>query len=153
MIVYAPALTRDDSRPLAVVRGMERARPGLRIGLTISDEGKLIPLQDRDAFVSRETSRGEMPPLRSTADDFLVSVTGWEKPAGVSPGGRAQFEFHLALPLSADGIAAAADLLEAVAESARAFGGTRRPSTQGWTSRARRRTYRATWSRPPVGCL
>jgi hypothetical protein len=131
MIVYTPALASDDGRPLAVVRGMERARPDLRIGLTISDEGKLIPLPDRDAFVARESSRGEMPPLRSIDDDFRVSVTGWGVPAGLCPGGRAQFEFHTALPLSAEGIAAAADLLEAVAENARAFWGHATPFSAG----------------------
>jgi hypothetical protein len=54
MIVYAPALAGDDRRPLAVVHAMERAHPGLRIGLMISDEGQLIPLPERDAFVERE---------------------------------------------------------------------------------------------------
>ncbi len=97
----------------------------------ISDEGKLIPLPDRDAFVAHESRRGEMPPLRSTDDDFRVSVTGWGKPAGVSPGGRAQFEFHVSVPLSADGIAAAAALLEAVAEEARAFWGHATPFSAG----------------------
>ncbi len=97
----------------------------------ISDEGKLIPLPDRDAFVARESSRGEMPPLRSTDDNFRVSVTGWGKPAGISPGGRAQFEFHVALPLSAAGSAAAAALLEAVAEDARAFWGHATPFSAG----------------------
>ncbi|HYO54161.1 DUF5953 family protein [Archangium sp.] len=127
MIVYAPALAGDDDRPLAVVHAMERAHPGLRIGLMISDEGQLIPLLDRDAFVARESSRGEMPPLRSTDNDFRVSVTGWGIPAGLCPGGRAQFEFHVALPLSADGIAAAAILLETVAETGRAFWGHATP--------------------------
>jgi hypothetical protein len=131
MIVYAPALAGDDGRTLAVVHAMERAHPGLRIGLMISDEGKLIPLTDRDAFVARESGRGEMPPLRSTDDNFRVSVTGWGKPAGISPGGRAQFEFHVALPLSAAGSAAAAALLEAVAEGARAFWGHATPFSAG----------------------
>ena len=97
----------------------------------ISDEGKLIPLPERDAFVARESSRGEMPPLRSTDDNFRVSVTGWGKPAGISPGGRAQFEFHVALPLSAAGSAAAAAFLEAVAEDARAFWGHATPFSAG----------------------
>ena len=127
MIVYASALERDDDRPLAVVHAMERAQHGLRIGLKISDEGQLIPLPDRDAFIVRESRRGEMPPLRSTDNDFRVSVTGWGIPAGLCPAGRAQFEFHVALPLSADGIAAAAALLEAVAETGRAFWGHAAP--------------------------
>jgi hypothetical protein len=131
MMVYAPALADDDCRPLAVVHGMERAVPGLRIGLMISDEGQLIPLPDRDAFVVREGKRGEFPTLRSTDDNFRVRVMGWGKPAEMCPGGRAQFEFHVALPLSADGIAAAAALLEAVAEESRAFWGHATPFNAG----------------------
>jgi hypothetical protein len=131
MIVYAPALAVNDGRPLAVVHGMERAVPGLCIGLMISDEGQLIPLQDRDALVARESKRGEFPTLRSIDDNFRVRVMGWGKPAGMSPGGRAQFEFHVAVPLSADGIAAAAALLEAVAEEARAFWGHATPFSAG----------------------
>ncbi len=37
IIVYAPALIGSDGRTLAVVRGMERALPGLRLGWRISD--------------------------------------------------------------------------------------------------------------------
>jgi len=131
MIVYAPALAVDDGRPLAVVHGMERAVPGLCIGLMISDEGQLIPLQDRDALVARESKRGEFPTLRSIDDNFRVRIMGWGKPAGMSPGGRAQFEFHVSLPLSADGITAAAALLEAVGEDARAFWGHATPFNAG----------------------
>jgi len=131
MIVYAPALAVNDGRPLAVVHGMERAVPGLCIGLMISDEGQLIPLQDRDALVVRESRRGEFPNLRSIDDHFPVIVMGWGKPAGISPGGRAQFEFHVSVPLSADGIATAAALLEAVAEEARAYWGLVTPFNAG----------------------
>ncbi len=56
---------------------------------------------------------------------------GWGKPAGMSPGGRAQFEFHVSVPLSADGITAAAALLEAVGEEARAFWGHATPFSAG----------------------
>ena len=148
MIVYAPALVGEDGRLLAVVHGMERAVPGLRIGLMISDEGQLLPLPDRDAFVARESKRGEFPPLRSTDDNFRVSVTGWGKPAGISPGGRAQFEFHVALPLSADGIAATAALLEAVAEAGRAFWGHATPFSAG-VDIARQTRNRPDDLRPP----
>jgi hypothetical protein len=131
MIVYSPALAVNESRPLAVVHGMERAVPGLCIGFMISDEGQLIPLQDRDALVARESKRGKFPTLRSIDDNFRVRIMGWGKPAGMSPGGRAQFEFHVSVPLSADGIAAAAALLEAVAEEARAFWGLATPFSAG----------------------
>ncbi|MET0404049.1 MAG: DUF5953 family protein [Cystobacter sp.] len=48
LTVYAPALADGDSRPLTVIRGMERALPGLRLESTISSEGKLIPLPSPD---------------------------------------------------------------------------------------------------------
>ncbi len=59
IIVYAPALVGVDNRPLAVVRAMERAFPGLRLEWTISDEGQFIPT-GRDfrssAMATRATS-------------------------------------------------------------------------------------------------
>ena len=44
LVVYAPALVGDDERPLAVVHGMERALPGLRLGWTTSEKEDLIAL-------------------------------------------------------------------------------------------------------------
>ncbi|HYO72195.1 MAG TPA: DUF5953 family protein, partial [Archangium sp.] len=38
LIVDAPALVGDDGRPLAIVHGMERAVPGLRLGWTTSEK-------------------------------------------------------------------------------------------------------------------
>ncbi|WP_269770157.1 DUF5953 family protein [Cystobacter fuscus] len=122
LVAYAPALTRDDGRPLTIVHGMERAFPGLHLGWMISEEGQRIPLQERDAFVSRERKDGGFPLLRNGDDRFRVTVTGWERPAGTSPGGQAQFEVHANLPLNVGGMAAA-DVLEAVGEGARAFWG------------------------------
>ena len=129
LIVYAPALEGDDGRPLAVVHGMERALPGLRLGWKISDEGQRIPLPDRDAFLAREMKEGGFPLLRNGDDNFRVTVTGWALPADSAPGGEAQFEVHAKLPLIADGIAAAAEVLEAVAEAARAFWGHATPAS------------------------
>ncbi|WNG27279.1 hypothetical protein F0U62_27125 [Cystobacter fuscus] len=122
LIAYAPALTRGDSRPLTIVHGMERAFPGLHLGWMISEEGQRIPLQERDAFVSRERKNGGFPLLRNGDDEFRVTVTGWERPAGTSPGGQAQFEVHANLPLNVGGMTAA-DVLEVVGEGARAFWG------------------------------
>ncbi len=65
IIVYAPALVCGDSRPLSVIRGMERAFPGLHLGWTISDEGRLVSLPQRDAWVSQQRTEGERP------DSFL----------------------------------------------------------------------------------
>jgi hypothetical protein len=151
MIVYTPALAEKDDRTLAVVRGMERAQPGLRIGLMISDEGQLIPLPERDAFVARESSRGKMPLLCSTDDNFQVSVTGWGKQAGICPGGRAQFEFHVALPLSAEGSAAAAGLLEAVAENGCAFWGHATPASAAWDIARQTKNLPDDFEPPPRG--
>jgi hypothetical protein len=55
IIVDAPALAGDDGRPLAVVRGMERALPGLLLGWTTSEKEDLIALPHRDEWV--ETHR------------------------------------------------------------------------------------------------
>jgi hypothetical protein len=151
MIVYAPALARDDGRPLAVVLAMERALPGMHLELMISDEGQLIRLSDRDAFVAQESKRGEFPLLRSADDNLRVSITGWEKPAEVSPGGQPQFEFHVALPLSADGVAVAAALLEAVAETGRAFWGHATPFSAGVDIARQTRGGRADREAPPRG--
>jgi hypothetical protein len=38
LIVYAPALVGDDSRPVAVVHGMERAFPGLRLDWRVAED-------------------------------------------------------------------------------------------------------------------
>jgi hypothetical protein len=108
---------------LTIVHEMERTFPGLHLGWMISEEGQRIPLLDRDALVARERKDGGFPLLRNGDDTFRVTLTGWERPAGSSPGGHAQFEVHADLPLDASGIAAAADVLEAVGEGARAFWG------------------------------
>lgn len=122
LITYAPALTRDDLRPLAIVHGMERACAGLHLGWTISKEGQRIPLPDRDAFISRERKDGGFPLLRNGNAAFRVTVTGWQSPASSSPGGQAQLEVHADLSLDAPGVAAV-DVLEAVGEGAHAFWG------------------------------
>jgi len=124
LTVYAPALVGNDLRPLAVVRGMERAFPGLRLEWTISDEGRLVPLPQREAWLAQGRLDGSGFPLICNGDEgYRVTISGWERPAGISPAGQPQFEIHAALPPNAVGIAAAADVLEAVAERARAFWG------------------------------
>jgi hypothetical protein len=128
LIVYAPALVSDDGRPVAVVHGMERAFPGLLLGWRISETGQFIPLPQRDATVAQERPNGGFPLLSNDNESALVTVTGWESPAGSSPGGQAQFEVHARLPLTPEAIAAAADVLEAVAEAARAYWGHATPS-------------------------
>ena len=123
LIVYAPALVGDDGRPVAVVHAMERAFPGLRLEWTISDEGQRSSLPDRDAWVAQERRDGGFPLLCNGDENFRVMLTAWESPASQNPGGQAQFEVHAKLPLNAAGLAAAAAVLEHVAEGAHAFWG------------------------------
>jgi Family of unknown function (DUF5953) len=130
LTVYAPALTVDDSRPLAVVRGMERALPGLRLEWTIPSEGKLIQLPQREAWLAKGRPTGRGFPLICNGDEsYRVTLSGWERPAGISPGGLAQFEAHAKLPLDALRIAAAADVLESMGEATRAFWGHATPES------------------------
>lgn len=123
LIVYAPALVADDGRPLAAVHAVERVLPGVRLEWTISDEGQLIPLSRRDAWVSQQNPDGGIPLLCTGGEPPRVTLTGWETPAGISPGGRAQLEVHAKLPPDAVGLAVAAEVLEAVAESTCALWG------------------------------
>jgi len=132
IIVYAPALVGNDGRPLAVVHGMERACPGLRLEWTISREGKLSRLPQREAWLAQGRPTGRGFRLICNGDEsYRVTVSGWERPAGLSPRGQAQFEVHAALPLDATGIAAAVEVLEAIAEGARAFWGHATPFNAG----------------------
>jgi hypothetical protein len=128
LLVYAPALVRDDGRPLAVVRGMERALPGLRLEWTISDEGQLTPLPRRDAWVTQGRPDGPGFPLVCNGErGHLVTLYGLEIPAGLGPGGQPLFDIHAELPLTAADIAVATDALEGIAESAHAFWGHATP--------------------------
>jgi hypothetical protein len=128
LIAYAPALVGCEGRPLAIVHGMERALPDLRLGWTISDEGQLIPLPQRDTWVVQGRPDGAGFSILCNGDEgSLVTLSGWERPAGISPGRQPQFEVHAGLPLSEAVIAAAVDVLEAVAEGARAFWGHATP--------------------------
>ncbi|MBM7114848.1 DUF5953 family protein [Archangium primigenium] len=132
LIVYAPALVRDDGRPVSVVHGMERAVPGLRLEWTVSDEGVCTPVSQRDAWVSHGRVDGQGFPLLCNGDESRpVTVFGWELPADSAPGGQPQFEVHAHLPLEARWSLAAGDVLAAVAESARAFWGHVTPSSAG----------------------
>ncbi len=147
--VYAPALMSDDGRPLAIVHGMERALPGVSLEWTISQEGKRIPLPDREAWLARGRPDGGGFPLVCNGDEsYPVSVTGWELSAVSAPGRQAELDVHVALPLVEKGTAAAADVLEAVAEGARAFWGHATPFNAS-VDIARQTKNWATNPRPP----
>jgi hypothetical protein len=129
--VYAPALVRGDARPLAIIHGMEGALPGLRLGWTTSGKEDLIPLPHRDEWVAANGSDGGFPFLCNDDDDHLVTLAGSENPNGLAAVSPPHFEVRATLLLDAAGITAAADVLEAVAESARAFWGHATPFNAG----------------------
>ncbi|WNG34372.1 hypothetical protein F0U61_12570 [Archangium violaceum] len=127
LIVYAPALVGDDSRPVAVVHGMERAFPGLRLGWSVSDDHELIPLPQRDRWLAQARRNGGFPLVCNNDEHYPVMISGLELPAMFGPGRQALFEVHAELPPDAAGIAATADVLAAVAEAARAYWGHATP--------------------------
>lgn len=131
IIVYAPALADADRQHLLIIHGMERALPGLSLGWTTSEREAFIALPHRDEWVAANSSDGGLPFLCNNDDDHLVTIAGWENPNSLAAGGPPHFEVHADLPLDATGIAAAVDVLEAVAEGARAFWGHATPFNAG----------------------
>ncbi len=122
--VYAPALTGDDSRPLAVIHALERALPGVRLGWTMTEAEGLVPLPQRDEWVKRQNmTDGGLPFLCNDDDNRVVTLTGWERPAGQCPGNQQQLKVSATLPLDEAVLAAAVDILVGVAEGARALWG------------------------------
>jgi uncharacterized protein DUF5953 len=129
LIVYAPALVDDDNRPLAVVHGMERALPGLRLEWTISDEGQFIPLPQRDVWATAKTTDEAFRLLCNGDESNLVTIYGLKMSASASPGGQPLLDVHAEWPLNAAGLAAAEEVLVAVAEGARALWGHATPDS------------------------
>ncbi|ATB42905.1 hypothetical protein CYFUS_008384 [Cystobacter fuscus] len=125
--VYAPVLTSDDGRPLAIVHGMERALPGLRLGWTTSEKEELISLPHRDEWVASNRTDGGFPFLCNDDDAHLVTISGWENPNGLAADGAPHFEIHAQLPFDAASIAAAAEVLAAIGQGARAYWGHATP--------------------------
>jgi hypothetical protein len=131
LITHGPALVGNDGRALAVVQGMERAVPGLRLEWSVTEGRQLVVLPQRDEWLAEATKDGEFPLLCNGDGSYPVMISGLQKPASLSPGGRPLFEVHAKLPLDAAGLAAAADVLEAVAEGARAYWGHASPEGYG----------------------
>ena len=88
---YAPALVSDDNRALAITHALERALPGLRLGWTMTEAEGLVPLPQRDEWVKQQkmADRG-LPFLCNDDDNHVVTLTGWEIPAGQRPGNQPQ---------------------------------------------------------------
>ncbi|WP_095958695.1 DUF5953 family protein [Corallococcus macrosporus] len=124
---YAPALVGDDKRTLAAVHGMEKALPGLRLEWRVTERRRLAALPRRDAWLAEEATRGGFPMVCNNDERYPVMISGRQRSAYVSPCGRSQLQVHAKLPLDAAVIAAAMDVLEAVAEGARAFWGHATP--------------------------
>nr|WP_128797858.1 DUF5953 family protein [Corallococcus coralloides] len=131
LIVYGPALLVDDSRPVAIVNGLEKALPSLRLEWEVGEGGRLIALPRRDEWLLASIEDGGFPLICNGDESYPVTVNGRDRSELFSPGGQAQFEVHAKLPLDAPVIAAAAALLEAVAEGARAFWGHASPYGYG----------------------
>ncbi|NRD59195.1 hypothetical protein D7Y15_36550 [Corallococcus sp. AB030] len=153
MMTYAPALVGNDSRPLAVVHGMERAIPGLRLDWAISVEGNPYPLPQRDAWVLGGRPDGPGFPLvcNGPNESELVTVYGLEISADSGPGGQPLFDVHAEMPMNAGNLAAAGNLLEGIAEGARAFWGHATPFPAGVEIARQTKNWAANPKPPPRG--
>ncbi|MCP3137793.1 DUF5953 family protein [Pyxidicoccus xibeiensis] len=127
LIVYAPAFVSDDNRTIAAVHALERALPGLRLEWRVTERRRLAALPQRDAWLAEEATRGEFPMVCNNDRRYPVMISGLHRSADESPGGRPQLQVHAKLPLDAAAIAAAAEMLERVAEGTRAFWGRATP--------------------------
>lgn len=125
--VYASVFVGGDDRPLAVVRGMERALPGLRLEWTVSDNHQLLYLPQRDAWLVQARRKGGFPLVCNNDESYPVMISGMEISARSGPDEEQQSDVHADLPLDEVGIAMAPDVLEAIAEGARAFWGHATP--------------------------
>ena len=131
IIVYAPALVGNDGRILAVVHGMERTLPGLRLEWKVADDGRLIALPQRDEWLTEWTQDRGFPLVCNGDESYPITIYGLQTPARQAPGGQPLFDVHARLPLDTAVIAAAADVLEGIAEGARAYWGHMTPSRSG----------------------
>jgi hypothetical protein len=125
--VFAPALTRDDGRPLAAVEAMERAVPGLRLAWRVSDAGRPVALAQRGAWLAKSAASGEFGLLCNGNESYPVTMGGRRESARSSPGGEPLLTVHATLPQDAPVVAAAVDMLENVAEGVGAKWGTVAP--------------------------
>jgi len=127
LITYAPALVGKDGRTVDVIHGMEKALAGLRLKWRLSAGGRPIALPQRDAWLVESIEDGGFPIVCNGDLSCPVTVSGMERSGLFTAGGQSQFEVHAEMPLDEPVIAAAAAVLEAVAEGARAFWGSATP--------------------------
>src|SRR6218665_750629 len=131
LIVYAPALVGDDGGPLAVTHGLERALPNVRVEWKVSKEWRPIALPRRDAWLAEAAARGEFPLLCNGDESYPVTLYGLETSARSASGGQPLLDVHAQIPLVEAVIAAAADVLEGIAEGAGALWGHATPLSAG----------------------
>ncbi|RKG69990.1 hypothetical protein D7V80_06685 [Corallococcus sp. CA054B] len=127
LAVYAPSLMGGDDRTLAAVHGMERALPGLRLDWEVTEKRQLALLPQRDEWLAKAAAQGKFPFVCNGNEGFPVMLSGLTTPASQAPGGQPLLDVHAKLPLDAAVITAAAELLERIAEGARAFWGHATP--------------------------
>ena len=128
--VYAPALMGDDSRPLAIAQGLEEALPGLHLGWTMTETEGLVPLPRRDEWIKKQKMADKgLPFLCNDDESHVVTLTGWEIPAGQCPGNQPQLKVSVSLPRSEAVTAAGRNILVGVAEGARALWGHLTPDS------------------------
>jgi hypothetical protein len=102
---------------------MERALPGFRLDWTVTADHQMLRLPQRDVWLAQAIKDGGFPPACNNDESHPIMVYGTEYLASAAPGGRTLLDVYATLPLDAGGIAAAPDVLEGVAEGARAFWG------------------------------
>nr|WP_128800545.1 DUF5953 family protein [Corallococcus coralloides] len=127
LAAYAPSLVGQDDRTLAAVHGMERALPGLRLDREVTEKRQLAILPQRDEWLAKAAAQGKFPFVCNGNEAFPVMLSGLTTPASQAPGGQSLLDVHAKLPLDAAVITAATELLERVAEGARAFWGHATP--------------------------
>jgi hypothetical protein len=122
-IVNAPALVGKDRRILDSVHGIEGAIPGLRLEYRVTERRRLAALPQRDAWLLENIEDGGFPLVCNGDDKHPVTVSGRGRSGLFSAGGQDQLEVHAELPLGEPMMAAATNVLEGMAEGARAFWG------------------------------
>jgi hypothetical protein len=128
LTAYAPALVGNDGRTVATVRGLEQALSGLHLDWEVPKKGNPIALRNRDAWLAEAAARGKFPLLCNGDESYSVMIHGLATSARQAPGGQPLLNVDAELPLDAAVIAAAAGMLEFVAEGARAFWGHATPN-------------------------
>lgn len=126
VLIFAPPLHAADERPLRAVRAIEENIPGVSLRNTVSDKGALVPLSDRDAFITRASADDGLPIICDADRECPTIFNGTLWPGVIGPGGEALVQVVLQTSRLLGG-RAASRLLAALGESMRAYWGTATP--------------------------